>query len=272
MTKENTEKMDAKPRTSALTRTAVALTGGAATAAGVSAANAAVVSEQLFFKLEDNDIQIDFDGNGTSEFQFIHTFDDNPLVGASSIDVNGVVQILAGTGFSNSQVVNRSEENTGLEEQSLKDNNPPPFADAREVLPLAVGETVGPDFTFRDVSTLAIESGQTGYLVGRAVQGTFSEFEDGVGYLGVSFELGGETHYGFFALGLVETVPPFTDNAATVGEINQYTATLVGFAWETTPDTPITIFAIPEPGTFTLFALTAGLLGRRPGARRRRAA
>ncbi|MEM6391280.1 MAG: PEP-CTERM sorting domain-containing protein [Planctomycetota bacterium] len=265
------EKTDAKPRTSALTRAAVAVTGGAATAAGVSA-NAAIVTEELFFKLEDNGIQIDFDNNGTSEFQFIHTFDDNPLVGASSTDVNGVVQILAGTGFSNAQVVNRSEENTGLEEQDLKAGNPPPFADAREVLPLVVGDTVGPDFTFRDVSTLAITGDQTGYIVGRASQGTFSDFEDGVGYLGVSFELAGETHYGFFSIGFVETVPPFTGGGATVGEINQYTASLVGFAWETTPNTPITIFAIPEPGTFTLFALAAGLLGRRPGARRRRSA
>ncbi len=61
-------------------------------------------------------------------------------------------------------------------------------------------------------------------------------------YLGVKFEIGGNTHYGWIQ---VQVAADVTD------------ATITGYAFEDTPDAQITAGAVPEPGSLALLALGA---------------
>ncbi len=83
------------------------------------------------------------------------------------------------------------------------------------------------------------------------------------GYLALSFDLpdgggGTTTHYGFLEIAV--------EDAASS---DPYAIELVGFAYETTPHTPVTTFALPEPGTGLLLALglVVSALFRRRGPR-----
>ena len=85
-------------------------------------------------------------------------------------------------------------------------------------------------------------------LGGQAVfdgQLVYSGYWSGVdGFVGLRFLIGGETHYGWM-------------------EINNYSGIaagqLLGWAYETRPDTPIAAGAVPEPGAAVLLLL--GLAG-----------
>lgn len=75
----------------------------------------------------------------------------------------------------------------------------------------------------------------------------------------MSFELSdagqATTHYGFLQL-----------SVNGPGEAAPYAIELTGFAYETAPDTPITTFAVPEPGTAVLLMIglaLPALFGRR---------
>ncbi len=78
------------------------------------------------------------------------------------------------------------------------------------------------------------------------------------GFIGVQFELDNPgalptTHYGYLQLSVDAATSP-----------TPYTIRLVGFAYETDPDTPITTANIPEPAAVGLMIVACvGLLGHR---------
>jgi len=71
--------------------------------------------------------------------------------------------------------------------------------------------------------------------------------EDADGYLGVQFDIGGNTHYGW------------------VHVINTYgiTGEIVAWAYESTPDTGLQAGVIPEPATLLLLLVGTGVLALR---------
>ena len=75
---------------------------------------------------------------------------------------------------------------------------------------------------------------------------------DGSTYLGVRFDRGGDTHYGYLAFDI-----PTTFN----------TGTLLGGGWQSTPLDGASVKPVPEPATFTLLA---GGLTLMTASRRRR--
>jgi hypothetical protein len=71
------------------------------------------------------------------------------------------------------------------------------------------------------------------------------------GFLGVIFDIGGNTHYGYVEVNV-------SSNPGTNGDFDNV-GTILSYAYESTPDT-----AVPEPGSLGLLALGAvGLLSRR---------
>ena len=73
----------------------------------------------------------------------------------------------------------------------------------------------------------------------------------GEGFIGVEFNIGADTHYGWVRV---------ENRVGAPGQMY----TLVDYAYEDTPNTPIDAGAIPEPGSLGLLALGAvGLLGWR---------
>lgn len=87
-------------------------------------------------------------------------------------------------------------------------------------------------------------------LLGAASVGDGSAWPGGSGFLAFTFDLGDDgaatTHAGFLQMSVDGP------SAATPYAIN-----VIGFAYETEPDTPITTFAIPEPSMVTLLAFGA---------------
>lgn len=108
------------------------------------------------------------------------------------------------------------------------------------VLPL--GAEVGPGLTYTT----------------QGVVGDPSAWPGSDGFIGVQFELdnpGGPptTHYGYIQLSVDSATAP-----------TPYAIHLVGFAYETDPDTPVTTADIPEPVSVALMITACvGLLGRR---------
>jgi hypothetical protein len=76
-------------------------------------------------------------------------------------------------------------------------------------------------------------------------------------YIGLSTVIDGETHYGWVQIQLEAD-----DSSSPITGLH-----VVDFAYESTPDTPITIGAVPAPGTLALLAL-----GAAAGSRRKRIA
>jgi hypothetical protein len=92
--------------------------------------------------------------------------------------------------------------------------------------PLAKGDEIGPDQVFSG-GTLDlgwVKGGGPACQLLKWGGPWYSPFEPTRGYLGLSFQLKGETYYGWMAL----VVPR-----------GRLTATLLGYAYETTPGTPI---------------------------------
>lgn len=89
--------------------------------------------------------------------------------------------------------------------------------------------------------------------------GPGSNFPGNSGFLGIQFEIndavfGPRTHYGFLQMSV--------DGPGTA---TPYAIRITGIAYESTPDTSITTFTIPEPGSLVLAmtALSLGALRRR---------
>lgn len=81
-----------------------------------------------------------------------------------------------------------------------------------------------------------------------AANGAYNFFDNAMKYIGVEFDLGGQTHYGWVGFEVDSTSP-------MNGVIRDY-------AYETTPNTPINAGAgvIPEPASLALLAAGAGAL------------
>lgn len=107
----------------------------------------------------------------------------------------------------------------------------------RGVKEFQLGETVGPDEDYAYSAPLLVSSRQTGTI--RLVADRL--------VMGVSFEIGDDTHYGWIAL-------------ADAGRSYQP----IGWGYETEAGVPALVVAIPSPGAFGL------LLGGFAVARRRR--
>ena len=80
------------------------------------------------------------------------------------------------------------------------------------------------------------------------------------GFLGLTFDISGQTHFGFFQMGM--------DGPGTA---TPYAIHLDHAAWETTANTGITTFVVPEPvsaGLFVAGLLSLSFFRRRTVARR----
>lgn len=105
----------------------------------------------------------------------------------------------------------------------------------------AAGDEIGPS---------ANEAGDGGSHVG-ATFNNYNFFSGDDKYIGVSFEIAGQTHYGWIGFEVDSTNPLH-------GVIRDY-------AYESTPDTAITAGAkpVPEPGSLALLAAGAGAMAVR---------
>lgn len=107
-------------------------------------------------------------------------------------------------------------------------------------IPLTAGTVLGASgnpgwFTGPSALQSARDTGSIGYFTGLEQ-----------GYLGVQFLIEGQTHYGWISAGS----PLVGFNGGWVYD----------YAWETQPGVPITIGAVPEPGTVALLATGAAAL------------
>lgn len=124
---------------------------------------------------------------------------------------------------------------------------------------IAVGEAIAANLNNPDIKWEASETILFSYSephTGEYSYGGF--FVQNVGYLGVSFEVDGATHYGWIKLSHDETRPKPENQFLYIN----------GWAWETEADTPIIAGAIPEPSTGIL--TMAGSLALIQLARHRR--
>jgi hypothetical protein len=119
------------------------------------------------------------------------------------------------------------------------------------VAPLAQGDVVNPTpsslnpvFTWYDASNDPIGHS---LIAAMNTSGTLGYFFGGINYVGLRFQYGGAIHYGW-----MEIDSPSPDVA--YGQV-------LGWAYETRPNTPIVIGAVPEPSAAALILL--GLAGVR---------
>jgi hypothetical protein len=93
-------------------------------------------------------------------------------------------------------------------------------------------------------------SGGTATLGGQAVfDGEYfysGNFSDTNAFIGLQFQFGGQTHYGWME---IYNYP------------NVASGQVLGWAYESDPNTPIEAGAVPEPSIFTLFSLCALMFG-----------
>ena len=112
-----------------------------------------------------------------------------------------------------------------------------------DVSALTAGTIVGPGSNFGTSSSLL----ESKILNGNAKQnGQWPDNLSDPRYVGLEFRINGQVHYGWARVG-----------AAAEYDTPQSQAILYDYAYESEPDTAITIAPIPEPATFGLFAMGA---------------
>ena len=113
---------------------------------------------------------------------------------------------------------------------------------------LTLGSTVGPSSTFVQ---------EPGYYTNIGIKygsHSYGKFTSGTGYIGFEFTAGdGNLHYGYVEF---STTLAASTNAAARG-----TLTYLGAYYQTTPNTAITISALPVPEPSSLAALAFGAAG-----------
>jgi hypothetical protein len=112
------------------------------------------------------------------------------------------------------------------------------------VADVGAGGVVGPALTFAgapiDLATSYVATG---------VWTRYTDFGSyGVGYIGLRFRIGADTHYGWIATSTGFKTDPFE---------------VLAWGFERTPNTPIVAGAVPAPGTLAALAFGAVTLGSR---------
>jgi hypothetical protein len=141
------------------------------------------------------------------------------------------------------------DSNAGIAHQ-VADGVPVPIYHD-EYVALSAGSTVGSDLEDISYYWWAGENMLVGCMQINEMIGDLSflgSFMNTDGYLGVSFEMQGETHYGWIRLShdLYAPAPDY------------FNLTIREWAWETESDTPIAAGAVPEPSS-ALLALIGGV-------------
>lgn len=125
--------------------------------------------------------------------------------------------------------------------RSLSFVNPPPdsYADPQ---PLPAGFLIGPDSGSGQVQWFGSYPPPINFntLVFVVNIGTSGQFAGQHAYMGVEFQRGGATHYGWMLLQI--------SSDAAIGQIESW-------AWDTRPGAAIFAGAVPEPSTWMLLAL-----------------
>lgn len=160
------------------------------------------------------------------------------------VDFNGVADVVFRANQSSFWL-----ENTGGNSVLAIPSAPPNVG--AFLVPLLFGDYIGPDLT-GDNEWFSSEEGGATFLSCMSVgPGQISCIglwppDELIGYFGLQFHIDDHIHYGWVMM-----------DFSGVGEI-------VGWAYESTPETPILAGAIPEPGTLLLltFGLSLVLLNR----------
>lgn len=204
---------------------------------------------------------VDVDGDATNDFSFTHSTDPvttpDPVFPISKTDYNGKLTLDAATA---GQILAVVKDADGT--QTADFNAPAYLGNYAETL--AVGSTVGPASALIGLGDAAYDNrllDSSGTNNGGAFSAATGELTpsgpfDGVAYVG--FKLG--ANYGY-----LEFTGIASDSFGLFG-FDENSATLSGIAYETTPDTAITVevIAAPEPASLVVLAGLATLaLGRR---------
>lgn len=132
-------------------------------------------------------------------------------------------------------------------------NNPPDLT--RYAVPLAVGDTISsslqPQYVWAESYGDPNSSFSSGIVFNGGFETIIGTFVNRRGYVGLEFQSGGNTHYGWIQL----DCEFFYNNGGYV----------LDYAYETRPNTPIFAGAVPEPSAWALLSaggILFGLLGR----------
>ncbi len=217
-----------------------AAAGAAAFGAGEVADAAIVHSGVLNIDLAGAAGNIDLDGDGVNDIFLSNPVNSATTIGGGSYPVAGAGFVaqgnnIVGTGTTATTVAN---SNAGIAGFTGAFGYPYAYN-------IPVGAAIDGALSFLPAGTLA--------FVSYANNGGSSQFavQGQQGIIGVEFDIGGNTHYGWIRVENRTGVPT-------------HLFTLVDFAYEDQPNTAINAGAIPEPGSLGLLALGAtGLLGWR---------
>ncbi|MAT72362.1 MAG: hypothetical protein CMJ58_22900 [Planctomycetaceae bacterium] len=206
-----------------------------ATAAGVGAfgcsqtADAALVHVDLGNTVVHNTpntfTDLDLDGNGTTDFVF----------GQTTLRYSGVRMIVYGH-----PLFEPPEERLPAGELSINFTNTAK-GNAYYIRSFELGDTIGPG-----LSTPTLNNGYPNLTGIMSTNSSNFGDPDDPQFWGFGLNIDGDIHYGW---GRVSTVRDGNGD---------YTVTLHEYAYETTPDVPVTIAAVPEASSLALLAIGGG--------------